>query len=345
LGDFEFSGVARLRPGVSRAAATNDLQRLLPVWLRSYPGTPEAKPRALARWRIAPLVRPLSQVVIGGARGKLWAAMGASALLLLLACANVLNLFFVRAEARRQDFAIRVALGATSARAARGIVLEGLLVALAAGACALALARAGIALLQRLAPAGVASRRRAPWHRSRGDRGTREPAGTLGAGGCPSRAGAGVGAGRGLAGAERRGAALGRSRLQRSGLAADISRDHARERADIPAGADRPHRGNPRRRVRRLRQRPAHAGLRRRLASSVPAVAPRAGRRECSRTFFCDRFARLLPRRRNASDCRPRADLGRYRAAPPICPGLDQPGPAVVGEPASSLGPAAARQR
>src|SRR6185437_342612 len=107
LGDFEFSGVARLRPGVSRAAATNDLQRLLPVWLRSYPGTPEAKPRALARWRIAPLVRPLSQVVIGAARG------------------------------------------------ARGIVLEGLLVALAAGACALALARAGIALLQRLAPAGV----------------------------------------------------------------------------------------------------------------------------------------------------------------------------------------------
>src|SRR6185437_5501345 len=82
LGDFEFSGVARLRPGVSRAAAANDLQRLLPVWLRSYPGTPEAKPRALARWRIAPLVRPLSQVVIGGARGKLWAAMGASALLL-----------------------------------------------------------------------------------------------------------------------------------------------------------------------------------------------------------------------------------------------------------------------
>lgn len=155
LGDFEFSGVARLRPGVSRAAAANDLQRLLPVWLRSYPGTPEADAQALARWRIAPFVRPLSEVVIGAVRGKLWAAMGASALLLLLACANVLNLFFVRAEARRQDFAIRVALGASSARAARGLALEGVLVALTAGTLGLALARAGVLLLQHLAPAGL----------------------------------------------------------------------------------------------------------------------------------------------------------------------------------------------
>jgi len=155
LGDFDFTGIARLRAGVSRNAAAADLARLLPLWLDAYPASRDADASTVRRWRLAPVVRPLRDLVVGDAGTKLWAALAAGGLLLLIACANALNLFFVRADTRRHEMAIRAALGASGPRAARGLVLEGLLVALAAAAVGLLFAQAGIMLLQRLAPAGL----------------------------------------------------------------------------------------------------------------------------------------------------------------------------------------------
>jgi putative ABC transport system permease protein len=91
--------------------------------------------------------------VIGNVGRFLWILLGAVGLVLLIACANVANLFLVRAEGRQQELAIRAALGANRGRIARELLAESLMLGLAGGAAGLLFARAAIDLLRRLAPA------------------------------------------------------------------------------------------------------------------------------------------------------------------------------------------------
>ena len=107
----------------------------------------------LAEIRLAPMVRPLAVDVVGDIGQVLWVLLGAMGLVLLVACANVANLFLVRAEGRQQELAIRTALGASLARAARELLSEAILLGLAGGALGVALAYAGIRLLVALEPA------------------------------------------------------------------------------------------------------------------------------------------------------------------------------------------------
>jgi hypothetical protein len=67
---------------------------------------------SLRKRRIAPKLRPLKQDVVGDVGKVLWVLMGSIAMVLLVACANVANLLLVRVEGRRQELAIRSALGA-----------------------------------------------------------------------------------------------------------------------------------------------------------------------------------------------------------------------------------------
>jgi predicted permease len=152
LSGFGFEGVARLAPGATIADASTDVARMVPIWLRAWPAYPGVDPRAYEAWRIAPALRPLKDDVVGGVRTTLWVVMGTVAGVLLMACANVANLLLVRGEGRRQELAVRAALGAGRGRIARGLIVESLVLALTGAVLGLALAMAALRTLPALAP-------------------------------------------------------------------------------------------------------------------------------------------------------------------------------------------------
>ena len=105
------------------------------------------------RW--VPIPAPLKEIVVGDVGPTLWVLMGTIAIVLLMACANVANLLLVRAESRRQEFAIRAALGARWARVARSLFVESMVLAVIGGALGIAIAYAGLRLLVAVEPANL----------------------------------------------------------------------------------------------------------------------------------------------------------------------------------------------
>ena len=104
---------------------------------------------------LAPNVRPLSVDVIGDVGQVLWVLLGTVGIVLLIACANVANLFLVRAEGRQQELAIHAALGANWRRLAWELLSESMTLALTGGVIGLGLAYAGIKTLVSIAPEGL----------------------------------------------------------------------------------------------------------------------------------------------------------------------------------------------
>jgi len=150
---FSYQGIARLKPGVTIAQANADVARLLPSLTERFPLPPGFTQKMFNDARFGPLVRPLDIDVVGDIGNMLWILLGTVGLVLLVACANVANLFLVRAEARQQEFAIRLALGAEARTIAWQLMSESLLVAMIGGVLGTALAYAGIQLLLYLHPA------------------------------------------------------------------------------------------------------------------------------------------------------------------------------------------------
>ncbi len=112
LGNFSYKALARLKPGVTMQQASTDMARLLPVSIRSFPAPDGFSPALFEKAHFQPNLRPLKQDVVGDVGNVLWVLMGSIAMVLLVACANVANLLLVRVEGRRQELAIRSALGA-----------------------------------------------------------------------------------------------------------------------------------------------------------------------------------------------------------------------------------------
>lgn len=149
---FNYQAVARLKPGVTIEQANADVNRLLPSLTSRFPLPRGFTQQMFDDARIAALVRPLDVDVVGDIGSLLWILLGTVGLVLLVACANVANLFLVRAEARQQELAIRLALGAEARQIAWQLISESLLVALIGGVIGAALAYGGIELLVALQP-------------------------------------------------------------------------------------------------------------------------------------------------------------------------------------------------
>jgi predicted permease len=155
LGQFQYSGIARIKPGVPLAQASADCARLIPVASRSFPPFPGLSLASFERWRITPAFTSLKDSLLGDIGGVLWVLMGTIGLVLLIACANVANLMLVRTQGRQQELAIRSALGAGWWQIARELLLESLVLGVAGGAVGAGLALAALRLLQVLHPANL----------------------------------------------------------------------------------------------------------------------------------------------------------------------------------------------
>jgi len=156
LGDLGFLGIARLKPGVSVAQANLDVTRMLPIWLRSWPG-PSANfgREVFEKARFSPALRPLKDDVVGSIGGVLWCVMGAVGLILLIACANVANLLLVKAESRQHERGIKLALGAGRAQILQESLTESLWLGAAGGSLGLAVAYGGLRLLRFMEPGNL----------------------------------------------------------------------------------------------------------------------------------------------------------------------------------------------
>jgi putative ABC transport system permease protein len=148
-------GVARLKPGVTLAEGNADIARMISLIPEQFPLQRGVTEEMWQGVRLAPNVRPLSEVVIGDVGRSLWILLGAVGVVLLMAGANVANLLLVRAEGRHREFAIRAAVGASRGRIAAALFSESLLLGLGGGTLGLLFAQAGIGLLRRMAPAGL----------------------------------------------------------------------------------------------------------------------------------------------------------------------------------------------
>jgi predicted permease len=155
LGNFSYQGVARLRPGVTIQQASSDVARMIPIVLHTFQGPPGFSVKLFEDARLSPNIKELKQYVVGDIGNVLWVLMGSIGLVLLIACANVANLVLVRVEGRRQELAIRSALGARWSRIAAELLVESVVLGLLGSVLGLGLAYGGLRILLAMAPKGL----------------------------------------------------------------------------------------------------------------------------------------------------------------------------------------------
>jgi len=155
LGDWLYGGIARLKPGVTLAQANADVARMIPIVNRSFLPPSGVSQKAIEDFKLGPSLRPLKQEVVGDVGRVLWVLMGGIVLLLVIACANLANFLLVRAEGRRQELAVRVALGANRGRIARELFYESLILAVLGGLLGLGMSYWALRGLVAMAPEGL----------------------------------------------------------------------------------------------------------------------------------------------------------------------------------------------
>ena len=144
--DHNWQVAARLKQGVTLAQAQADMEVLNKRIEENY---------AADHSGIGIEVVPLTQQIVGPFRPPLLVLLGAVGFVLLIACANVANLFLARATAREKELAIRLALGANRFRLIRQLLTESILLALLGGGAGLLLARWSVEALPALSPGNI----------------------------------------------------------------------------------------------------------------------------------------------------------------------------------------------
>jgi predicted permease len=142
----EIVAIARLKPGVTIAQARAEFGALNRQSAIAYPAEHKG---------VDVLVRPMQHPAAAQMRQSLLVLFAAVGLVLLIACANIVNLLLAHNAAHEKEIALRIAIGASSRRLVRQLLTESMLLAFTGGALGLALAAAGVELLSALAPADL----------------------------------------------------------------------------------------------------------------------------------------------------------------------------------------------
>jgi predicted permease len=149
---FSRIGVARLRAGATVAGARTELDALIADLPQAYPGDPGVLGN-VGDGGLKSAAITLKEATVGQVARALWILFASVGLVLLVACANVANLFLVRSEARQREVAVRRALGSGTPGIVRYFLAESVLLSLAGGISGLALAWGAVRLLVRFGPA------------------------------------------------------------------------------------------------------------------------------------------------------------------------------------------------
>jgi len=142
--------IGRLKPEVRVEQARAEIESQIAGW------RDEKRAMHLPNPEVHPILMvPLHEDVVGSARPAVLMLLGAVGFVLLIACVNVANLLLARAEARRREFAIRLALGAGRGRMLRQFLAEGLILVVLGAAAGIAFAKVGLSIVLAAAPDSI----------------------------------------------------------------------------------------------------------------------------------------------------------------------------------------------
>jgi predicted permease len=144
MGDFDYTGLARLNPGVSAAQANAEIDALQHTISAGLP--------ANAKGTLSAMLTPLQEALVGHNREPLLILLAAVAGLLLVGCINIANLLLARATDRRQQTAVSAALGASRTQMLRAAMREPIALAVAGGALGILLAASIVPAMQQYMP-------------------------------------------------------------------------------------------------------------------------------------------------------------------------------------------------
>ena len=152
-GRLQFQFLARMKPGVRPDEVAAQLAPIAKRLPERWAGNGPRYLQLIEHHR--PVVRPLRDQVVGEVARPLWILLGTVGIVLLIACANVANLFIVRAQSQRRAMAVRQALGAGRAALVRSMMSEAIVLAALGGIGGVLIAWAGVPMLIRAAPEGI----------------------------------------------------------------------------------------------------------------------------------------------------------------------------------------------